>query len=192
MAYQDDYWWEPPFAGTEAQHVVSALERVRTKFRWKVEGLDKDGLNARLGVSTTTLGGLVKHLAAVEDATSTLRLTGEPIGAPWETNGWDGSNDWEFGSAADDSPEEIYALWDGAVARSRVRLTAALAEGGLDRLVHRTWLDGSTYNLRRLLGDLIEEYARHTGHADMLREAIDGRAGVYPPAGWQPGGSGVR
>jgi Protein of unknown function (DUF664) len=39
--------------------------------------------------------------------------------------------------------------------------------------------------MRRLLGDLIEEYARHTGHADMLREAVDGVVGAYPPAGWQ-------
>jgi hypothetical protein len=88
--------------------------------------------------STTTLGGLLKHLAAVEDGTFTLRMTGEPTGAPWQTNGWDGSNDWEFASAADDSPEELYALWDGAFARSRARLAAALAGGDLDQLVHRT------------------------------------------------------
>jgi hypothetical protein len=186
MAYQDDYWWEPPFAGTEEEYVVSALDRVRAKFRWKVAGLDKDALNTCLGPSTITMGGLLKHLAAVEDGTFTLRLTGEPIGPPWDANGWDGSNDWEFGSAANDGAEELYALWDGAVARSRTRLAAAMADGGLDQLVHRAWLDGSRYNLRRLLGDLIEEYARHTGHADMVREAIDGRVGVYPPAGWQP------
>jgi hypothetical protein len=186
MAYRDDYWWEFPLAGTETEHVVGALDRVRAKFRWKVDGLDKDGLNARLGPSTSTLGGLLKHLAAVEDGTFTLRLTGMPIGEPWESNGWDTTNDWEFGSAADDSPEELYALWDGAVARSRARLAAALTGGDLDQLVHRTWLDGSRFNLRRLLGELTEEYARHTGHADMLREAVDGLVGVYPPAGWQP------
>jgi hypothetical protein len=67
-----------------------------------------------------------------------------------------------------------------------VRLSAALAGGDLDQLVRRTWLDGSRYSMRRLLGDLIEEYASHTGHADMLREAVDGQVGAYPPAGWQP------
>jgi hypothetical protein len=182
----DDYWWEPPFAGSEAENLVGTLDRVRAKFRWKVEGLDRDGLNARIGSSTITIGGLLKHLAAVEDGTFTLRMTGEPMGAPWDTNGSDGSNEWEFESAANDSPEELYALWDGAVARSRLRLAARMADGGPDQMVHRTaWLDGSQYNMRRLLGDLIEEYARHTGHADMLREAIDGRVGVFPPAGWQ-------
>jgi len=45
-------------------------------------------------------------------------------------------------------------------------------------------------NLRRLLCDLIEEYARHTGHADLLREAADGRVGEDPPESWQPRGCG--
>ena len=49
------------------------------------------------------------------------------------------SDDWEFTSAADDTPEQLYALWDGAVERSRARLDAALADGGLDQLVHMAW-----------------------------------------------------
>lgn len=64
----------------------------------------------------------------VEDYTFTVKLSGQPIGAPWDTTGWDGSNDWEFSSAADDTPEQLSALWDGAVEPSRRRLDAALAE----------------------------------------------------------------
>ena len=64
--------------------------------------------------------------------------------------------------------------WDGAVARSRARLDAALADGGLDQLVHLSAPDGRHASLRRLVFDLIEEYGRHTGHADLLREAVDG------------------
>ena len=178
--------WEPPLAATETEHLVGALDRLRTTFRWKADGLDAAGLQTRIGVSTLTLGGLLKHLAAVEDYTFTAKLAGKPIGAPWDASGWDGSNEWEFASAAGDPPELLYALWDGAVDRSRARLAAALADGGLDQLVHLSWPDGRHPSLRRLVCDLIEEYGRHTGHADLIREAVDGLVGEDPPAGWRP------
>jgi hypothetical protein len=112
-------------------------------------------------------------------------MTGAPLGAPWDATGWDGSNDWEFASAADDPPEQLYGLWDGAVARSRSRLGAALADGGLDQPVHVTAPDGQHASLRRLVCDLIEEYGRHTGHADMIRESVDGLVGEDPPSDWR-------
>ncbi len=181
----NDTPWEPPIAGTEVEHLVGALDRLRTTFRWKADGLDATGLQTRIGASTLTLGGLLKHLAAQEDYAFATKLSGEPLGAPWDAWGWDGSNDWEFTSAADNAPEELYALWDGAVERSRARLDAALADGGLDQLVHVAWPDGRHASLRRLVCDLIEEYGRHTGHADLIREAVDGLVGEDPPAGWQ-------
>ncbi len=176
--------WEPPLAATEAEHLVGALDRLRTTFRWKAGHLGADGLQTRIGGSSLSLGGLVKHLAAQEDYAFATKLSGEPLGAPWDVNGWDGDNDWEFNSAADDTPEELYALWDGAVERSRATLDTALADGGLDQLVHVSWPDGRHASLRRLVCDLIEEYGRHTGHADLLREAVDGLVGEDPPDGW--------
>jgi hypothetical protein len=177
--------WEPPLAGTEAEHVVGSLERLRATFRWKADGLDAAGLQTRIGASALTLGGLLKHLASVEDDVFTRRLSGQRIGEPWESV-WAGGDDWAFTSAADDSPAQLYAYWDGAVDRSRVRLEAALADGGFDRLVHLTAPDGRRASLRRLLCDLIEEYGRHAGHADLLREAVDGLVGEDPPADWRP------
>jgi Protein of unknown function (DUF664) len=178
--------WEPPLAGTEVEHLIGALERLRMTFRWKTDGLDETGLQTRIGASSLTLGGLLKHLAAAEDYHFTTKLRGDPMGAPWDATGWDGSDDWDFESAADDSPEQLYALWDGAVARSRARLDAALADGGLDQQAQVSSPDGRHASLRRLVCDLIEEYGRHTGHADLLREAVDGRVGEDPPAGWRP------
>jgi len=180
-----DYPWEPPLAGTEVEHLVGALDRLRTTFRWKADDLDAPGLQSRIGASSLTLGGLLKHLAAVEDYIFTIKLSGEPIGAPWDATGWDGDNDWDITSAANDTPEQLYELWDDAVERSRARLDVALADGGLDRLVHASGPDGHHASLRRLVCDLIEEYGRHTGHADLLREAVDGLVGEDPPAGWQ-------
>jgi Protein of unknown function (DUF664) len=177
--------WEPPLAGTEVEHLLGALDRLRTTFRWKADDLDAAGLRACVGRSSLTLGGLLKHLAFVEDYTFTTKLRGEPPGPPWRAADWDDDVDWEFNSAAGDTPAQLYRLWDDAVARSRTRLDTALAAGGLDQLVDVSDSDGRQASLRRLVCDLIEEYGRHTGHADLLRESVDGLVGEDPPAGWQ-------
>jgi len=180
-----DYPWEPPLAGTEAEHLVGALERLRATFRWKADGLDAAGLRTRIGASSLTLGGLLKHLARAEDQMFTTKLSGAPLSPPWNAVDWDtDDSDWDFNSAADDTPEQLYALWDDTIGRSRAKLNAALADGGLDQLVHLSWPGRGQLSLRRLVCDLIEEYGRHTGHADLLREAVDGRVGEDPPAGW--------
>lgn len=98
---------------------------------------------------------------------------------------FDADPDWEFRSSTDDTPGQLYALWDHAVGRSHERLDTALADGGLDQLVHVSWPDGRRARLRRLVCDLIEEYGRHTGHANLLREAVDEMVGEDPPPGWQ-------
>jgi hypothetical protein len=179
-----DRRWEPPLAGTETEHLVGALERLRTTFRWKTDALDAAGLRTRIGASTLTLGSLLKHLARAEDEMFGPKLSGAPRSAPWDTAPWDADPDWDFASAADDTPAELYARWDSTVERSRARLDAALAAGGLDQLVHLSWPGEGRFSLRRLLCDLIEEYGRHTGHADLLREAVDGLVGEDPPARW--------
>ena len=178
--------WEPPLAGTDVTQVLGSLDRLRWTFRWKAADLDARGLASRIGRSSLTLGGLLKHLAVQEDYLTTVKLRGEPMDEHWADNGWDDDNDWEFTSAADDTPEVLYALYDGAVARSRARIDAAIAEGGLDLEVHAHDDEGNHANLRRLVCDMVEEYGRHTGQADLLREAVDGRTGEDPPPGWRP------
>ncbi|MCG8915813.1 DinB family protein [Actinokineospora sp. PR83] len=182
---EGDTPWEPPLAGTESEHLIGALDRLRATFRWKADDLDAAGLRTRVGASSLTIGGLLKHLAVVEDYTFTVKFAGTPIGGPWRPAEWDDEFEWPFTSAARDTPAELYALWDDAVARSRERLAAALADGGLDQRVHISGPDGQHATLRRLVCDLIEEYGRHTGHADLLREAVDGRTGEDPPPGWR-------
>jgi hypothetical protein len=183
--------WEPPLAGTEVEHLLGALNRLRTTSRWKADGLDAAGLQTRIGASSLTLGGLLKHLARAEDDMFGTKLSGTPRGAPWDTADWDTDPDWDFNSAAGDTPEQLYAVWDTTVERSRARLDAALARGGLDQPVHLAWGERHA-SLRRLVCDLIEEYGRHTGHADLLREAVDGLVGEDPPPGWRPTGSSPR
>src|SRR5689334_7331989 len=144
--------WEPPPAGTEVEHLIGALERLRTTFRWKTDALDAAGLATKIGASSLTLGGLLKHLAVCEDYMFTTKLSGEPLGEPWDTDSWD-SAEWPFTSAVNDKPAELYEIWDSAVERSRSRLATALENGGLDQLVHASFPDGTHASLRRLVCD---------------------------------------
>jgi len=178
--------WEPPLAGSELDHLLGSLERLRATFRWKAGGLDAAGLDHRIASSDLTLGALLKHLARAEDFMFTVKLSGEAEGEPWQSADWGADPDWDFTSAAADSPDELYAIWDEAVQRSRDRVDAALADGGLDHVAHIGPGDGTHASLRRLLFDLVEEYGRHTGHADLLREAVDGLVGEDPPPLTEP------
>lgn len=179
----EEHLTEPPVAGNEADTLVGSLERMRRTFIWKASsGLDAAGMRATTAASSMTLGGLIKHLALVEDDYFSHRLWGNDYQPVWNVD-WDSDPDWEWRTAADDSPEELVALWTDTVARSRTLIAKALSEGGgLDRPQVFTWPDGRTPTLRRMLVDLIEEYARHTGHADIIRESVDGLTGEDPPA----------
>ena len=181
MASNREILREPPIAGDETATLIGSLERQRRTFAWKCGGLDAAGACARIGASAITLGGLLKHLAAVEAIYFAYRLHGRDPGAPWNTVDWDADPDWEWRTGAEEPPDQVFALWQDTVARSRDMVDEALADGGLDQLGKFVWPDGSQPSLRRLLIDLIEEYARHVGHADLIRESIDGLVGEDPP-----------
>lgn len=171
---------EPSMTAGEVEMQLFALERSRAQFAWKCGGLDAAALNRAHPPSTMTLGGLIKHLAFVEEQKIGL-VTGRPLGPPWNAVDFDADPDWEWHSAADDSPAELYALWQDAVARGRAAWAAAIAQGGLDQPSWYTTRSGKSPNIRRFLVDLHDEYARHVGHADLFREAIDGLVGEDPP-----------
>ncbi|MGH9116691.1 MAG: DUF664 domain-containing protein [Acidimicrobiales bacterium] len=171
---------EPPLAGTEVDLLLFALERSRAQFAWKCGGLDAAALRKAHPPSAMTIGGLLKHMALVEDKQTAVFVTGQWAG-PWKQADFDADPDWEWHSAADDTPEELYALWRAAVERSRAAWVAALADGGLDQPSRFTTDSGEAPNLRRALVDLHDEYARHVGHADLFREAVDGLVGEDPP-----------
>ncbi len=162
----------------EVEALLGVLHRNRRAFAWKTGGLEGADMRRTLGPLSVTLGGLVKHLSLVEDHYFTHQLLGLDYPAVWEPMA--ANADWDWTSAAEDSPEELRKLWLDAVGRSESAVDEALANGGLDRQLAIS--DRSeTPNLRRILVDLIEEYARHTGHADLIRESIDGLVGEEAP-----------
>ena len=168
---------EPPLAGDETATLLGFLEYQRATPAWKCMGLDAAGLRATVGDSSMTLGGMLKHLAYVEADWCARWLHGRDRQPPWDTVDWTAGPAWDWHSAAEDSPEQLLALWQAAIDRSRSLVAEALADGDLGRLARRTWPDGRAPSLRWILVHLIEEYARHNGHADLLRESVDGLTG---------------
>jgi uncharacterized damage-inducible protein DinB len=168
---------EPPAAADETATLLGFLDYQRATFAWKCSGLDSAGLQARTAASTMTLGGMLKHLALVEDGWFSRSLYGNEYQPPWNAIDFKKDPDWDWDSAASDTPEELRALWQSSVERSRALVARALPNGGLDQLAKRSWSDGTYPSLRWIVVHMIEEYARHNGHADLLREAIDGQTG---------------
>ncbi|UMG91482.1 DinB family protein [Nocardioides sp. TF02-7] len=159
--------------------VRAYLDYHRDTLRWKVDGLTREQLAQTLPPSTMTLGGMLKHLALVEWSWFERVLHGRPPVSPFVDVDWDADPDWDWHSAVDDSPEQLRQWFDEAVARADAAIDEALAAGkGLDvesALPSRR--EEGHFTLRWILLHMIEEYARHNGHADLLREAIDGRTG---------------
>ncbi len=167
---------DPPPAADEVTTLRAFLDFQRDVLRRKTEGLTADELSRALPPSTLTLGGLLKHSALVEVDWVTGFLHGRELGEPWASVDWDADRDWDFHSARFDTPEQLRAIFDAAVGEADRGIDEGLANGGLDLLAQRTARPGRV-NLRWILVHLIEEYARHLGHADLLREAIDGSVG---------------
>ena len=168
---------KPPLAADEPATLLGFLEYQRATLDWKSRGLGAAGLRATVGVSTITLGGLLKHLAFVEDFWFSRGLGGRDPALPWVTGEWEADSSRSWSPSAEERYEELLAVWRDAVARSRAMVDAALAEGGLDGLARRRSPNGASPSLRWIVVHMIAEYARHNGHADLIREAVDGQTG---------------
>ena len=168
---------EPPLAAGEIATLLGFLEWQRATFAWKCAGLDDVGLRATVGASTMTLGGMLKHLAWVERYWFAWRFRGQEWPAPWDAVDWSADPDWDWHSAVEDSPDDLRAIWHDAVNHGRAVVAEAVASGGLGQLALTPGRAGDVPSLRWILCHMIEEYARHNGHADLIRESVDGQTG---------------
>ncbi|MDX1660014.1 MAG: DinB family protein [Nitriliruptorales bacterium] len=167
----------PPIDANEIDTLLGFLDYQRATLTWKTDGLDADGLRTDLHPTTMTLGGLLKHLSFVEEYWFSYWLHGNTPQPPWDSVDWEADSNWDWNSAADDTPEELRGRWQNAVERSRELVAQALDNGGMDQLAERETPEGESPSLRWIVCHMIEEYARHNGHADLLRESIDGEVG---------------
>lgn len=167
----------PPQDAGEFPTLLGFLECQRATLEWKCRGLSDDQLRVAVPPSSMTLGGVLKHLALVEDYWFTEVVGCESTPEPWASE--DTEEDWEWSSAAHDSGEYLRALWAERVERSRTVVEARLSAAGEAALAdtHSAWGGRGRVSLRWVLVHMIEEYARHNGHADLIRESIDGETG---------------
>ena len=173
----EDSRTDPPLADDEAATLLGFLDFHRDTLRWKTAGLDAAQLDQPLAPSDMTLGGLLKHLACVEDYWFGEILHGREASPPFDSAPWDEDADWDWHSAVHDSPEELRRLLDESVARSRLATAMMLVDGGLEKLSKGRSRREEQFSLRWVLVHMIEEYARHNGHADLIRQAVDGAVG---------------
>jgi uncharacterized damage-inducible protein DinB len=165
---------DPPSLADERTQLMAFLDYHRATLLWKTEGLTGEQLARTLAPSTMTLGGMLKHLALVEDDWLSVFLLGHEPDPLWRDVDWEADPDWDWHSAVDDSPEQLRELLTSTVARLR----ALVAEVPLEQESVRTLrFNGKPANLRWIVLHLIEEYARHNGHADLIRQSIDGSVG---------------
>lgn len=154
----------------ERRLLTGLLDWYREGVAAKVGGLRDEQARRRLVGSPTTVIGVVKHLALVEDSWFAHRFAGGTEPEPWASAPFDVDPDWEFHSALDDRLADVLALYGAACERSR----AVCADAELD---DRSRGEERPFTLRFVLVHLIEETARHLGHLDILRELTDGATG---------------
>ena len=173
---------DPPLAASEVDTLRGYLAYHRDSMRMKTEGLDQAQLSQVHPPSALTLGGLLKHAALNDDWWFCRVFEGRETEPDWVPAGAfdeDEDEDWELHSARNDSPAELRRIFDETAAAADAAIERALAQDGLDALSVRTsGRQGTPFSLRWIILHMIEEYARHNGHADMLREAVDGQVGA--------------
>jgi uncharacterized damage-inducible protein DinB len=159
----------PPEAGDERATLQGYLNYHRDTLMWKCADLSPDQLRARpLSATNLSLLGLVRHLADVERSWFRRGVAGEDAPPIFYT---EAERDADIDPPPDADPEADFAVWRAEVAAC----DAAAAGRGLDdTFVPKR---GGTLSLRWLYTHMIEEYARHNGHADLIRQAIDGATG---------------
>lgn len=165
---------DPPENASETVQLTAFLTYQRDTLLLKTEGLTREQLARPLPPSSLTLAGLVHHLALVEESWAVQRFAGRPAHEPWAGVDWDATPDWEMDVATSLDPDELRERYRLACRRTDDVVAAA---GDLDALSAEPLRNGGHFSLRWMLLHLLEETSRHNGHADLLREAVDGVVG---------------
>ncbi len=160
-----------PLAADEVTTLNAFLDFYRAALIDRAWGLDHGQLQAVLPPSSLSIARLIGHMTFVEYIWFMQRFDGLPGDDTYTGLDWDADPDAEMARAAALPLERLVAEFETACADSRQRVAAAAS---LDQMSVATNREGDQWNLRWILVHMIEEYARHCGHADLIRESIDG------------------
>jgi hypothetical protein len=166
MSGRDDHW-EVRTAADEAEVLRRVLRFQRDTIVLKIDGLDEESARRPMVDSGTSLCGIVKHLTHVERWWFQAVFAGRDVEFPWSED--DGDADWRV--APGEKVEDLVAGYRAACAES----DRIVAGRSVDEVAQHERYDP---NLRWIMLHMIEETARHAGHADILREQIDGVTGT--------------
>ena len=158
-----------PKHGYEKETLLGFLDNNRAVMVWKLDGVSEEDARRPMVDSGTSLLGLVKHLAWVERSWFQSTFAGQEMDFPWSKE----DPDADFRIEPGESIADIVALYQSAVADCN----AVIATRDLDE---RAAGGRDNPSLRWIMGHMVEETARHAGHADIVRELIDGKTGYLP------------
>src|ERR1700722_5836275 len=159
---------------SERDSLSQYLDYQRETILLKTEGLTKAQLAQKIPSSGLTLAGILYHLALVEEDWFEVKFLGHEDREDWAGIDWEADRDYEFRTALEKEPDWLRRRYRDACSRAR---QIAAGAGSLDDVSVSTRVGGKPFTLRWMMLHLIEETARHAGHADLLREAIDGAVG---------------
>lgn len=170
----EQWRYEPVHHGDERDTLTGFLDYQRGTLEWKCAGLTAEQLRRReIPPSEISLLGLVRHMAGVERGWFRRVADGEKVSDPWTTPEEAAAGEDHDFAVAEADPDEAFAVWRAEIARAREIVAAAPSMDVTGTHPRR----GETFSLRWILVHMIEEYARHNGHADLIRERIDGETG---------------
>ena len=164
---------DPALAGDESTTLANFLDFFRSVLIRKGDGMTREQLAAPAAASTLTIGRLIRHMTLVDSHWFEQAFAGRREPEPWASADWDADRDWEMSTADGMSFGDLRMDFERACDLSRSIVRGAESLNDLATVEDH----GRQVSLRWIMVHMIEEYARHCGHADLIAEAVDGRLG---------------
>lgn len=165
---------QAPLVADEATMLLGMLAFQRDTLRWRCSGLSAEQLAREHPPSALSLGGLLKHLAVVERSWVHMTFAGGEDAPAWSAQRQEGREGWSLRATPEETPQVLLER----LAESQRLTERAVADAPDLETLAQDMPYGEPCSLRWVLLHLVQEYGRHLGHADLLREAVDGTVGT--------------
>ena len=165
---------QTPLVADEKTMLLGMLAFQRDALRWKCSGLTAEQLALEHAPSVLSLGGLLKHLAVVEFSWVHMTFARGDDSPAWSTQRQEGQDGWSLRTTAEETPQVLF----DRLTQAQRRTERIVGEAPSLEALSQEMPYGQPCSLRWVLLHLVQEYGRHLGHADLIREAVDGTVGI--------------